>query len=296
VTAPERVTLARPEPAIAEDADSAHPELSGPWHAVRRGRPGGGRGRLRETRQARGLRHAREARPSTSGARWPWPGTSVATGAGKSLEAERRGVGRAARLLRPGRGRLRAGRRVPARPVGDRTGTCKRGSNVYDFIVPGDPLTPGWASVAGAQRIREDDFEDPPEDPDAPLSFRDAREILERLGGRCVPAREWQVAAPSRITPGRGGAGTRRDRRAPGGPAHPQRDRAHPGADPDPDVARQVVLLSNHHDAWTFGGVDHRRDGDGDRAGRGALGELQRSGARPRRTIVIGSGMPRNSR
>ena len=33
----------------------------------------------------------------------------------------------------------------------------QRGGIAYDYIVPGDPLTPGWASMPGAQRIPIDD-------------------------------------------------------------------------------------------------------------------------------------------
>jgi hypothetical protein len=29
----------------------------------------------------------------------------------------------------------------------------QRGAITYDFMVPGDPLTPGWESVPGAKRI-----------------------------------------------------------------------------------------------------------------------------------------------
>jgi hypothetical protein len=29
----------------------------------------------------------------------------------------------------------------------------QRGAITYDFMVPGDPLTPGWASVPSAKRI-----------------------------------------------------------------------------------------------------------------------------------------------
>ena len=29
----------------------------------------------------------------------------------------------------------------------------QRGGIVFDFMVPGDPLTPGWASLPGARRI-----------------------------------------------------------------------------------------------------------------------------------------------
>ena len=41
----------------------------------------------------------------------------------------------------------------PDGPWGPRN-RIQRGGVAYDFIVPGDPLTPGWASVPGAPRLR----------------------------------------------------------------------------------------------------------------------------------------------
>jgi N-acetylated-alpha-linked acidic dipeptidase len=53
-------------------------------------------------------------------------------------------------------------------------------------------------------------------------------------------------------------------------------------------VARQIVLLSNHHDAWTFGGVDPSSGTATALELARSLGELVRGGRRPRRTIVLG--------
>jgi N-acetylated-alpha-linked acidic dipeptidase len=60
------------------------------------------------------------------------------------------------------------------------------------------------------------------------------------------------------------------------------------GGDPDPAVARQIVLLSNHHDAWTFGGVDPSSGTATALELARSLGDLVRRGLRPRRTIVLG--------
>ena len=45
----------------------------------------------------------------------------------------------------------------------------ERGAVLYDFIVPGDPLTPGWASVDGARRLARADVASLPKIPSAPL-------------------------------------------------------------------------------------------------------------------------------
>ena len=287
VTAPERVTLARPEPAIAEDADSAHPELSGPWHAYAAGGQveaeavyvNFGRPEDYDTLARLGV----DVRGKVAVARY-FGGYR----GGKSLEAERRGVAALLVYSDPAEDGYVQGDVYPRGPWGP-DGHVQRGSNVYDFIVPGDPLTPGWASVAGAQRIREDDSRILPKIPTAPLSFRDAREILERLGGPVRPAREWQGGGPFTYHAGPGPARVRVAIDVPR-EVRPIRNviARIPGADPDPDVARQVVLLSNHHDAWTFGGVDPSSGTATAIELARALGELQRSGARPRRTIVIG--------
>jgi N-acetylated-alpha-linked acidic dipeptidase len=53
-------------------------------------------------------------------------------------------------------------------------------------------------------------------------------------------------------------------------------------------VAAQIVLLSNHHDAWTFGGVDPSSGTATTLELARSLGDLVRRGLRPRRTIVLG--------
>ena len=81
----------------------------------------------------------------------------------------------------------------------------QRGANVYDFIVPGDPLTPGWASTPDARRIAMADSEILPKMPMMPLSARDAAEILSRLRGPAVPDSSWQGLAMTqtfRVGPG----------------------------------------------------------------------------------------------
>ena len=62
----------------------------------------------------------------------------------------------------------------------------QRGGIVYDFMVPGDPLTPGWASVPGARRISKSEAVSLPTIISAPLSYKDARVILEALGIRSL--------------------------------------------------------------------------------------------------------------
>jgi len=175
----------------------------------------------------------------------------------------------------------------PRGPWGPET-HVQRGANVYDFIVPGDPLTPGWASVPGARRIAEGESRILPRMMSAPLSFKDARVLLEALDGPVRPA-GWQGGGPFAYHVGPGPARVRLKLDIPR-ETRTIRDiiARIPGTDPDPAVARQVVLLSNHHDAWTYGGVDPSSGtATALELGR-SLGELRRRGFSPRRTLVIG--------
>ena len=287
MVAPRAMRLARREEPLPEDPSSSDPTASGPWHAyaksgeveadvvyVNHGQPedydrlsGMGvdvRGRVALARYFGGYR------------------------GGKSLEAERRGVAALITYTDPEEDGYVQGDVYPRGPWGNDS-HVQRGANVYDFIVPGDPLTPGWASVAGARRIPEAESRILPKIPTLPLSFRDARVLLEALEGPVRPTREWQGGGPFAYHVGPGPARVRlrldvsRETRTIRDVIGRVR-----GADPDPAVARQIVLLSNHHDAWTFGGVDPSSGTATALELARSLGDLARRGLRPRRTIVLG--------
>ena len=99
---------------------------------------------------------------------------------GKSLEGEKRGVAAILVYSDPIDDGWYQGEVYPAGPWGPLS-HFQRGANVYDFLVPGDPLTPGWASTAGAKRISPSESVILPKVPMMPLSARDAAEILRRL-------------------------------------------------------------------------------------------------------------------
>jgi N-acetylated-alpha-linked acidic dipeptidase len=84
----------------------------------------------------------------------------------------------------------------------------QRGGIVYDFMVPGDPLTPGWASTPGARRIDRADAVSLPRIISAPLSNQDAKTILESLGGEIAP-KAWQGGLPIKYRVGAGPATVR---------------------------------------------------------------------------------------
>lgn len=204
---------------------------------------------------------------------------------GKSLEGERRGVAAILVYSDPIDDGWFQGEVYPAGPWGP-ISHVQRGANVYDFLVPGDPLTPGWASTAQARRIPEAESAILPKLPMMPLSARDAAEILRRLRGPAVPD-GWQgVAIPDTYRTGPGPVrvhlnveNTRETRTI--------RDVI--GLLPGTDEPERKILLSNHHDAWVYGAVDPSSGTATMISLARALGRLAREGLRPRRTIVFGS-------
>ncbi len=161
----------------------------------------------------------------------------------------------------------------------------QRGSVAYDFLVPGDPLTPGWASVDGAPRLAARDAVTLPSILSAPLSARDAREILSRLDGPEVPP-GWRGGPPLTYRAGSTSTVLRMRVRSD--------DKVRPvwtvtamlrGAE-RPD---EVVVLGNHRDAWTYGGVDPSSGSAVLMELARSLSELKRGGWRPRRSILLAS-------
>ncbi|MGH9369544.1 MAG: M28 family metallopeptidase [Thermoanaerobaculia bacterium] len=204
---------------------------------------------------------------------------------GKSLEGEKRGVAALLVYSDPIDDGWFKGAVYPEGPWGPAS-HFQRGANVYDFLVPGDPLTPGWASTAGARRIRESDSTILPKLPMMPLSARDAAEILKRLRGPAVPE-GWQglaVADTYRVGPGpvsvRLQIENTRETRA---------IRNVIGVLRGTDEPERRILLSNHHDAWVYGAVDPSSGTATMISLARALGRLAREGLRPRRTIVFGN-------
>jgi N-acetylated-alpha-linked acidic dipeptidase len=73
----------------------------------------------------------------------------------KALTAQRMGAAGMLVYSDPAEDGYKKGKVFPDGPYGPET-HIQRGAITYDFIVPGDPLTPGWASVPGAKRIAKE--------------------------------------------------------------------------------------------------------------------------------------------
>src|SRR3989454_2906289 len=120
----------------------------------------------------------------------------------KALTAEREGAAAMIVYSDPQEDGFKRGKVFPDGPWGPES-HIQRGAITYDFMVPGDPLTPGWASVDGARRIDEADAISVPHIMSVPIKARDAREILLGLRGPMAPE-EWRGAldVTYRVGPG----------------------------------------------------------------------------------------------
>ena len=181
----------------------------------------------------------------------------------------------------------RHGDKYPQGPWRPDTGV-QRGSIGYMFQFPGDPTTPGIASVPSlpdSQRTPPGQSAQLPKIPTTPLSYADAWPILEHLGGPASP-RDWQGSLPFTYHVGPGPAQVK---------IHLKQDyqfrtiwdvigRVRGGELPD-----EWVVAGNHRDAWVYGAVDPNSGTAAMLEAVHGIGELLKSGWRPKRTIVLGS-------
>ncbi|HXM60400.1 MAG TPA: M28 family metallopeptidase [Terriglobales bacterium] len=181
----------------------------------------------------------------------------------------------------------RRGDKYPNGPWRPDTGV-QRGSIGYMFEFPGDPTTPGIASVPSlpdAKRTAPEQSAQLPKILSTPLSYGDAWPILEHLGGPDSP-REWQGALPFTYHLGPGPVKVK---------MHLKQDyqfrtiwdvigRVRGSENPD-----EWVVAGNHRDAWVFGAVDPNSGTAAMLEAVHGLGELLKSGWRPKRTIILGS-------
>jgi N-acetylated-alpha-linked acidic dipeptidase len=202
----------------------------------------------------------------------------------KALTAQQRGAAGILIYSDPADDGYGKGKVYPDGPWGPDS-HIQRGGIVYDFLVPGDPQTPGWSSTPGARRIPVSEAVSLPKIIGAPLSSKDAREILAALGGPEVPT-EWRGALPLTYRAGPGDVVVRLRVRSD--------DRVRPiwtvtGAMRGRERPDDVVVVGNHRDAWIYGGVDPSSGSAALMELARTLSDLTRSGWRPSRTIVFAS-------
>jgi len=181
----------------------------------------------------------------------------------------------------------RRGDKYPQGPWRPDSGV-QRGSIGYMFEFPGDPTTPGIASVPSlpdAQRTPPEQSAQLAKIPTTPLSYGDAWPILEHLAGPDSP-REWQGALPFTYHVGPGPVKVK---------LHLKQDYQFRtiwdviGRVRGSELPDEWVIAGNHRDAWVYGAVDPNSGTAAMLEAVHGLGELLKSGWKPKRTIVIGS-------
>ena len=162
--------------------------------------------------------------------------------------------------------------------------SAQRGSVQYLFEYPGDPLTPGRPSIPGVPRLKIEEATDLTRLPVQPISYGDARRLLEPLRGPVRPE-GFQGGLPFAYHVG----GT-------------DDVRVHLKTEMDYKVRKiwnviariegdeekdRWVLMGNHRDAWTFGAVDPNSGSTAMLEAAKGFGRLMKSGWKPRRTIIL---------
>jgi len=284
MVAPVRYTPTLREAPIPDDPDSAQPGISGAWTSfsasgdvtapvvyANSGNPAD---------YAELRRHGIDPRGKIVIVRYSNPYSYRGF---KALTAEREGAAAMIVYSDPAEDGYARGAVYPNGPWGPAT-HLQRGGIAYDYIVPGDPLTPGWASVEGARRIPVADAVSVPKIMALPMSHQDIQPILERLGGPPAPE-AWRGKLP--ITHRLGGEARLHvtiDMQTDIQPNYVVEGRIRGSERPD-----EWVVLGNHHDAWVFGGVDPASGTASLMELTKALGAMATLGVRPKRTLVFGA-------
>jgi N-acetylated-alpha-linked acidic dipeptidase len=200
----------------------------------------------------------------------------------KALTAQREGAAAMLVYSDPQEDGYKKGKVDPDGPWGPEY-HIQRGAITYDFMVPGDPQTPGWASVPGAKRIPIEEAVSAPKIMALPLSWHDAKPLLENMDGPVAP-KDWQGGLPFEYHLGGGRVKAHLKIEMDNGiqPYYVVEGRIRGSDLPD-----QWIVMGNHRDAWVFGGV-HPSSGTASMMElTRALGELKQQGLRPRRTLVV---------
>jgi N-acetylated-alpha-linked acidic dipeptidase len=205
----------------------------------------------------------------------------------KAFVAQERGAAGVIIYSDPADDGWRRGDKYPEGPWRPDTGV-QRGSIGYMFEFPGDPTTPGIASVpslSSSERISPQNSAQVPKIPVTPLSYHDAWPILQHLEGPDSP-REWQGSLPFTYHVGPGPARVK---------MHLKQDYEFRtlwdviGKVQGSELPDEWVVAGNHRDAWVYGAVDPNSGTAAMLEAVHGIGELLKSGWKPKRTMVFGS-------
>ena len=129
---------------------------------------------------------------------------------------------------------------------------AQRGSVEDMPVYPGDPLTPGYAATKDAKRLERTDAANLLKIPVMPISYADAKPLLESLEGPVVPA-EWRGALPItyHVGPSKNIVHLKLEFNWDIKPVYNVIAKLKGSAFPD-----EWVIRGNHHDAWVNGAAD----------------------------------------
>jgi N-acetylated-alpha-linked acidic dipeptidase len=148
---------------------------------------------------------------------------------------------------------------------------------------PGDPLTPGKPSIPGTPRLKLEDAKTIQKIPVMPISWEDARPILENIEGEIAPY-EWRGSIPVTYHIGAGPATVHLKVQADNAirQVHDVVARLRGTVFPD-----QYVIYGNHHDAWVNGAADPISGAASVIEAARILTKAMQQGWKPKRSIVF---------
>jgi N-acetylated-alpha-linked acidic dipeptidase len=158
----------------------------------------------------------------------------------------------------------------------------QRGSVADMPLYPGDPLTPGVGATKNAKRLPVKSAPTLTKIPVLPISYGDAQPLLKALGGPVAPT-SWRGALPLtyHLGPGPATVHLKLEFNWDIKPVNDVIARLRGGELPD-----EWVIRGNHHDAWVNGADDPISGQVAMLEEARAVGELAKTGWKPRRTII----------
>ncbi len=159
---------------------------------------------------------------------------------------------------------------------------AQRGSVMDMPIYPGDPLTPNVGSTPDAKRLNRSEVTNLIKIPVLPISYGDAQPLLAALAGPVAPSR-WRGGLPITYHIGPGPA-----------KVHLKVESNWTTVDALNVIAKlkgsefpdEWVVRGNHHDGWNNGASDPLSGMVAELEEARAIGELVKTGWKPKRTIV----------
>ncbi len=158
----------------------------------------------------------------------------------------------------------------------------QRGSVLDMPLYPGDPLTPGYGATADAERLDRNEAKTLMPIPVLPISYGDAKPLLEALGGPVAPD-DFRGALPITYHLGPGPVQVHLKLEFDWGLRTAYNVIARMEGSTWPD---EWVIRGNHHDAWVHGAADPVSGMVAVMEEARAVAELAKAGSPPKRTII----------